>query len=232
MDAVVAEGLPDWFTELMYSRWLYVIVGGIFLTVLLCGAVNMLLHRRKRVLLASGHNRQTEAKCDLLSLLDTMTNENGHARSILLVADNPRDLPVTIAINAAMHLAETSKCLLVDLDIRRDALWHVFQVDARHPASAPAPTPLDNLYLWSARNISQLPETDIENALAAAAQDYDVILFYAPGLLAHPQRTQIIGAADAAILFAGDHQSTEPLRNLLASGSCRILKTLTPETVL
>ncbi len=231
MDVFVAESLPDWFTELMYSSWLYVIVGGIFLAVLVCGAVS-LLHRRKNALHAAALKPKTEATCDLLSLLDTMANENGHARSILLVADNPRDLPATIAIHAAMRLAETSKCLLIDLDIQRDALSHVFQVDARHPATAPAPTPLDNLYLWSARNISQLPETDIENALAAAAQDYDVILFYAPGLLAHPQRTQIIRAADAAILFAGDHQSTEPLRNLLASVSCRILKTLTPETVL
>lgn len=67
-------------------------------------------------------------------------------RVILLASDKVQSLPVTVAVNTAMRLAqEKQRVLLVDTDARRNAVGSVFDLDAEAMRKKIQPSCLENL---------------------------------------------------------------------------------------
>lgn len=230
MGVVLAEGLPEWFSALMYSKWLYIFVGGLFLVVLLCGTIGLLFHRRDKPARPTSIKSRANGQFDWTTWLQSGGKLNGKAHSVLLAGGKVCDLPVTIAVNAAIQLAASCRCLLIDLDTERDALARVFEMAPQPGSPSPQPTPIDNVDIWPAHLFSQLQRIDRERALGLAEHQYDVILLYAPYVANLPDRGRVIRWADSAVVFASDKQSTKALRHLLKAGSCNILKTNTSAT--
>lgn len=229
MNAAWTEGLPDWLTALLYSGWVYAALGGVFFVIFVCGVV-WLFRRNDDTPAAAPADASTDSTFDYAPLLAAVGKPNGQARKVLLAAGSLNDLPVTIPVNAGVRLAGRGKCLLIDLDTKRDALARVFEIapDRCTAALTPVPTPIDNLHIWPAHRFSQRRQMDLKTLLTASQQNYDVILLNAPYLATHPDRGRIVRCAETAVLFARDKSAAESLRRLLESGSCRILKTLDP----
>ena len=216
-------------TALMYSGWFYAALGSIFFVIFICGMV-WLFRRNENAPKAVTPGAQSDSSFDYTSLGAAAGKPNGRTRKILLAAGSLHDLPVTIPVNAGVQLAAVCKCLLIDLDTKRDALARVFEI-APAPCTAapmPMPTPIENLHIWPAHYFSQLRQMDLKAVLSSAQQKYDVILLNAPYLATHPDRMQIVRCAESAVMFARDKQAAEALRQLLETGSCKILKTLNP----
>jgi len=86
------------------------------------------------------------------------------AKTILMGAENVAELPVTVPVNIAMHLAQKDrKCLLIDLDLERGAISKVFDIDAGASSdeaqtktiTAETPTCVSNLWVWPASNFGK-----------------------------------------------------------------------------
>jgi hypothetical protein len=105
---------------------------------------------------------------------------------VLLAAEIHIDLPVTVAVNVAIRLAQKQKkVLLVDSDISRSALAQVFELDRRILQKQALPTCFENLSVCgvSASKLSKLLQK------SSVARSFDVIMVYAPdssGLNIHP----------------------------------------------
>lgn len=231
MDALLAaEGFPEWVTSLMYSRWFYAAVGAFFFVVFVCGVVRLFGKNDTLPKTSRPDNLPSASSSDDASLLEAVGKPNGRMRTILLAAGSLHDLPITLPVRLAIQLAESRKCLLIDLDTKRDALAHVFEIacDKNTAARSPVPTPIENLHIWPAHYFTRLRQMDLKSLLASAEKKYDTVLLNAPYLATHPDRGQIIRCADSAIVFGKDKKNVQPLQQLLEAGSCKILKTLNP----
>jgi hypothetical protein len=226
MNAAWIDGLPDWLTTLLYSRWFYAVLGGVFFVIFVCGVV--WLFRREET--PPNADAPTDSTFDYAPLLAAVGKPNGRARRVLLAAGSLSELPVTIPVNAGIQLADRCKCLLIDLDTRRDAMARVFDIapDLCTAALAPVPTSIENLDIWPAHYFSRLRQMDLKTLLTASQQNYDVILLNAPYLSTHPDRGRIVHCAETAVLFAKDKKTAETLGLLLKSGSCKTIKMLAP----
>lgn len=96
---------------------------------------------------------------------------------VLLAAGSAADLPVTVAVNVAIRLAQKQKkVLLVDSDTSRSALAQVFELDQRMLQKKAMPTCFENL------SVCNIPASKLSRLLqkSAVARVFDVALVYAP----------------------------------------------------
>lgn len=136
MIAEIAEETGEWISSLMYSGWLYAVIAGMavfFFVTLILGLV-WLFGQKKEKHPKKIPDAAQDKTFDYNALLAATGTPNGKPRRLLLAAASLDNLPVTIPVNLAIQLAATEKCLLIDLDTRRDALSHVFEI-----ASVPRP---------------------------------------------------------------------------------------------
>jgi len=135
-------------------------------------------------------------------------------------------LPVTIAVHLGIHLARTRTCLIIDLDVKRNSLATVFEIDSSIDLTLtlnPLPTALENLSVWPARFFSLSRQMNLKALLDSSAKKYDYILMYAPYLPALTDRKQIAALSGQAIVFGEVQNGESPLRDLLKSSNCKIL---------
>ncbi len=148
-------------------------------------------------------------------------------KSILFTSIDSGALPVTIPVNTAIGLAKNKKhCLLIDLDLKRDAVAKAFGLDAgQSDLSAKAvQTEIENLWVWPGHYFSQSRHMNVTGIVEGAEDNYDFILINAPYLVNSPDRKQIISAAQAA--FICDKNASEPedkLTKLIKSLDCTII---------
>lgn len=232
MDAGITEGFQEWAASVMYSGWFYAAISALFVffCVTLVFGLVWLFRRNGEQADASTTRAAAEPAFDYSALAGIVGKPNGRPRKILLAAASPLDLPVTIPVNMAIQLAASRTCLLIDLDIKRDAVAHVFEIasDARTGPPGPVSTSIENLHIWPAHYFSQRRQMDLKTVLTAAGQKYDVILLNAPTLVTHPDRGRIIRCAESAVAFVKDKKAGATLLGLLEKGSCKTLKTLCP----
>lgn len=218
---------PGWIPIAIGTLWQIGVVIALPV-VLFIGAWLLLLWNQKRKAAKSPLSKQPPSSAvDYDRLLTAVKRQNGKLNSLLLAAGSLNDLPVTVPVNMAVQLAKTHKCLLVDLDTRRNAVARVFDIDVSEQTSrsnGSYPTPLENLYIWPARNFELLRQTNLRRLLDGAAKKYDYILIYAPYLTTLPDRLQIAASAGKAIAFTG-HNGTR-LRQLLRQANCKVLQEL------
>jgi len=96
---------------------------------------------------------------------------------VLLAARTPADLPVTVAVNVAIRLAQKhKKVLLVDADTSRSALAQVFELDPRAVQKKAMPTCFENL------SVCGVPSEKLSRLFqkSAVTRVFDMTLVYAP----------------------------------------------------
>lgn len=205
-----------------------VVTGVLFLAVLSYVVFSAIRKRKKRPSKKQGSPEKTPCDINYEHIIDAIKKQNGRARSLLLAASSLTDLPVTVPVNIAFRLAETHKCLLVDLDTKRNAISRVFDIDLTQANGAVQagsyPTSLDNLFVWPARNFEVLRQMNLRALLGGAVKKYDYILIYAPYLTTLPDRLQIATSARRAIAFTGSNGTQ--LMKLLAHCNCHVIEEL------
>jgi Na+-transporting methylmalonyl-CoA/oxaloacetate decarboxylase gamma subunit len=206
--------------------WLYLSVGGTVIVFLLLIFLVKSLRRKGKAELKP-EKQPISQKADIQKILKVLQKSNGRVRPVLLAASGLADLPVTIPVNLAVSLASTGKCLLIDLDSKRDALAKVFEVDSSkfetHLKVTPLPTEFENLSVWPARYFDLLKQMNLRSLLDAVGKQYDYILLYAPYLTVLADRKQIAFCSKQAIIFCEDSERTAHLRRLLKTCDCEIL---------
>jgi hypothetical protein len=224
------------FLTIAYPEWMFPLPGSVWLPLgvsLLLGALILAIvfvksRKRKRVpntFSVSPEKRMQDIDYD--QVIAAIRKQNGRARSLLLAATSLNDLPVTVAVTIAARLAERHKCLLVDLDFKRNAIARVFDLEpaSRNGGAAQAVshlTTLENVFVWPAHNFEVLRQMNLRMLLENAAKKYDYVLIYAPYLTTLPDRRQIASCSRQAIAFTGNNGVR--LRTLLSDCSCTIIK--------
>jgi Mrp family chromosome partitioning ATPase len=147
-------------------------------------------------------------------------------KSILFVSVGPETLPVTIPVNTAIGLAKNSKrCLLIDLDLKRDAVAAAFGLCGREnsPRLGAVQTEFENLWVWPGRNFAQSKQMNIKQIVQKALSRFDFILINAPSLVSSPDRRQIISAGQAAFICTKDASEATKLSELIKPSDCTVI---------
>lgn len=233
MSGIATHFLHGGIYLFLSSFWPYLAGGAVLLCLgIILFSVTQRKHRnkkKKKPASAAVTLQATAPDATIQSILETLTPQNGQPQPLLLAASRLSDLPVTIPINLAIHLAGQGTCLLIDLDSKRDALAQVFDVDSSrmgtHLRVSPVQTSFENLSIWPARYFDLLKHTNLQLLLNAASKKYDHTLLYAPYLTVLADRKQIAYCSKRAVVFC--KQSEQPaqdhLRRLLKVCNCKIL---------
>jgi hypothetical protein len=147
-------------------------------------------------------------------------------RSILFTSTDAEMLPVTIPVNVAIGLAKDKKrCLLIDLDLKRDAVAKVFGLNAEQSdlRAKAVQTEIENLWVWPGHYFSQSKQMNITEIAEKAEDRFDFILINAPALVHGPDYRQIILAAQAAFICAKNTSEPDKLTKLIKSLDCTII---------
>lgn len=165
---------------------------------------------------------------DVPSLARTIEKLSGRPQTILLAANSISDLPVTVPVNLAIQMAKKGKCLLIDLDLSRNSVAKVFEIDdSKTDANfyvSSQPTSIDNLFIWPAGHFEKSRQMNLGVLLREAQKKYDYILLYAPYLTTLADRKQIAGCARQAFVFGSHAEKGDRLPALLKMFKCNILK--------
>lgn len=214
---------------------LYIIVGVIVF--ILIALVLIILKRRKYKkvvdvsLTVDKEGGSEKAEGTYKSIIKRIKRVKKKYKSILFTSIEAEALPVTLPVNVAIGLAkEKSRCLLIDLDLRRDAVAKVFGFDAEQGGlrAKAVQTEIENLWVWPSHNFTKLRQMNImgivERALDRKSQDrFDLILINAPSVVNSPDRKQIISAAEAAFICTKDKSERNKLVELIKPLYCTII---------
>jgi len=147
------------------------------------------------------------------TIVELITSKSAdEAKTILMAAESVQELPVTIPVNVAIRLAQKGqKCLLIDLDLERNAISKVFDVDsANHSGNVQTKTMatstcISNLWMLPASNLGKsdrdLNATNIKDLIGSIKSHYDRLIIYAPKIKLSADRDIIAACVQAAILF-------------------------------
>lgn len=152
-------------------------------------------------------------------------------KSILFAAPDLASLPVTIPVNVAIQLAEQGKrCLLVDLDLRRDAIAKAFEVGTESSENSlrvrAFQTGVKNLWVLPAHSFARLKQMNVKPIVTKALEKFDFVFINAPCLAASLDRKQIASAAQAAIIFSKSVAEATSLAQLMKSSNCALIASI------
>ncbi len=225
MNSIAVHFVPGAAVTPLASLWPYLSIGGAAILFLL--SVFLLKLTKKRKGGPKPDKQPVSQNADIQQILKVLQKSNSQVRPVLLAASGLTDLPVTIPVNLAVSLSRAGKCLLIDLDSKRDALAKVFEVDSSkiqtHLKMSPIPTEFENLSVWPARYFDLLKQMNLRSLLDAANKKYEHILLYAPYLTVLADRKQIAFCSKQAIIFCKDNEKAAQLRRLLKTCDCKIL---------
>lgn len=209
------SALPRWAESIMQSPWTYIILIAVFLCIM---SVALVLLVKKPTPTGAGAIQEDELTARILAIKDS-------PRKVLLAAAGLDCMPVTVPIRTAINLAAADKkCLLIDLDTRRDAVARVFNIPAKNPPSfEPVSTDVENIHVIAAHVFGGTQNMNIQAIARAAEKKYEIILINAPYLDGHPDRRQIAGAARHAILFAQTTPQLDRLQGICKTARCRLI---------
>jgi hypothetical protein len=134
-------------------------------------------------------------------------------------------MPVTFVANVGMLLAwEKGKCMIIDLDMERDAVGRAFEIAEKpdQPRPMAYQTPVENLHVWPASNFRRADHVKAFAVVGLARSKVDYVLINAPGLTRHPECFRLLHAADAAFVF-GEPVEGEITR-LVVAAHCALMK--------
>lgn len=221
-------GFQGWINTVLSSVWTYIVLAVFFALLLLLMVVHFVRSKRSKtrvsepaVLTSGNGNKACEEK--LIHSIETLV---GNSKTVLMAAAGLECLPVTVPIRIAMVSSEKNRrCLLIDLDTRRNAVWKAFGLDSRPtPAfSFPAPSGIKNLAVLPAHYFEQNKQMNIKSITQHAQQQYDLILINAPFLDGHPDRKMIAASSQYAFVFAKEPSQADRLQKLCKDVRCKVL---------
>jgi Mrp family chromosome partitioning ATPase len=153
----------------------------------------------------------------------------GTNRSVLFAGAGLEHLPVTIPVQTAVKLAGSGKkVLLIDLDMKRNAIAKVFDPSETTVKACTRPKPLpssvENLSFWPADFFARFGQMNLRVLIQSASSQFDLLLINAPFLDGHPDRKLIASSAKYGLVFCKTKQQFERLQALLASVECQLLE--------
>ncbi len=219
---------PGWITGVYASIGFTVTLISLVFIVPIAGLLLFLTKKKKaenRSSRPSGKKSQTTS-VNHEQLIQDIKTLNGKAASLLFAANSFKDLPVTVPVKIAVELAKTHTCLLIDLDINRNAVAQVFGLDdgeMDHQLTVRSiATDFEKLFIWPSKNFQILKQMNVKQLIENASGKYDYILVYAPYLTTQPDRRQIASSCKHAFAFTGPKDST--LLRLLGVCNCKVIR--------
>ena len=174
----------------------------------------------------SGHKTISDSDYELIT--ERLMQIEDKYTTVLLAASSIDCLPITIPVNVGISLAQSGKrCLLIDMDIQRNAIAKAFEIDEHAPAELLSPrgykTSFDNLRLWPAHNFAHKNALIISDVVKWAKNEFDFVIISAPDLENSPNQRQIAAACDCAFIFAQNAGDTTKLSSLMKPAKCSII---------
>lgn len=162
------------------------------------------------------------------TIVEKIHSANGSAAGILMAGTSVEALPVTVPVNAALRLAAGSKkCLVIDLDVKRDALSKAFDVKNTDELARPCRTGIENLLVWPAHNFGKMRKTDVPFLVRKAREQFDYVIINAPEFPYIQERRAIAAATDISFIFSDSAQTPVNMKNLLRASNSRLMGTFT-----
>lgn len=175
----------------------------------------------------SNDNAQKLFEDDYQIITEKITKAGKKRQCFLFAACNSAAMPITIPVNVAIQLANGGKkCLLIDMDLRRDALTQAFEI-SHEQQLAPRPkavkTSFENLLIWPARNFSDLCQMNLRSIVESAKEKMDFVLINAPTITSSVDRNLIAKTAQCCILFSSNLNEANKLKSLAKDRQCDII---------
>ena len=171
--------------------------------------------------------KQTQvAESDYEMITERIVKLGDQCKSVLFASGGPASLPITIPVNAAIDLAKNKgkKCLLIDLDVKRNAAAKVFNIAGNIPIKEVHPraydTEIKDLQIWPADNFRKSKQMNIKSLVASASKKYDIVLVNAPHLNSSPDRRPIASSADYGFVFSNSSEEAGAITSLIEEGNC------------
>lgn len=215
-----------------YWLWSAIAIGSIVVLVVLLLLIKKVSHRKKtrkkttRKTAAEIGKQMQVAESDYEMITERIIKLGDKCKSVLFASGGPGSLPITIPVNAAIDLAKNKgkKCLLIDLDVKRNAAAKVFNIAGKIPIKEVHPkaydTEIEDLQIWPADNFRKSKQMNIRSLVASASKKYDIVLLNAPHLNSSPDRKPIASSADYGFVFSNSPQEAGDITSLITEGNC------------
>jgi hypothetical protein len=165
---------------------------------------------------------EQKAPVDYRAMVEHILTNGG--KVFLFASPSVASMPVTIPANVAMLLAwERGRCMLIDLDMQRDAVGRAFEVVQRAGEKPKAyQTSIENLHVWPARNFVGMGPDGPVKIIGRARENAEYVVVNAPGLMKFEERGRIVMFCDGAFVF-GEETEGEITR-LAKAFRCEVMK--------
>ena len=168
----------------------------------------------------------SDAEYELIT--ERLMQIEGKYKTVLFAASSTNALPITIPVNVGVCLAQTGKrCLLVDMDVQRNAIAKAFEIDEHAGIELDSPrahkTSFENLRLWPAHNFAHKNALMISDVIEGAKSKFNFVIICAPGLDDSPKQRQIATASDCAFIFSQNANDATKLSSLIKPEKCSII---------
>jgi len=165
---------------------------------------------------------EQETHVDYRAIVNQIMSNGG--KVFLFASHDASTMPVTVVANVGMLLAwEKGRCLVIDLDTKRDAVGKAFEIEERTEEKPKAyHTGVENLFVWPARNFSRGSWIKAYAVVGRARDNADYVLVNAPGLTRHGECFRLLHAADGAFVFGEEGEGE--ITRLVHAGRCALMK--------
>jgi hypothetical protein len=144
--------------------------------------------------------------------------------SILLAGENVSLLPITVAVELAIHIIQADKrCLLIDMDPTRNAVATAFEIDSSSMQGKAVPTGISHLWISPADDPNNPTAVKLSRKAANALKVFDYVVIYAPNAAEQTVQDQLAGVSDTAIFFGTNEDAArlEEFSKTLDLWGCR-----------
>jgi len=226
---------PARIVELLIRHWALITIGCTAVIVVVVFGLLLRKIRSKKTVAKPNQigprdedGRQRIASADYQLITERILQAGGKYKSVLFAAAGLNCLPITIPVNVAIQLAEQKKrCLLIDLDLKRDAVAKAFNLadktDPKDLRPKPYKTPFEHLLVWPGHNFTKIKQMNIKPLVEVAVEKFDLVLVNAPYLDSSPDRTQIVSAAHCSIIFTQNTAQATRLAALMQASQCKLI---------
>jgi hypothetical protein len=211
--------------------------GAIFLAMLAClsvaGVVWLVVLKRKGKLPAVGLARVDNVSyrdlCnggyEMIAKLVLLGEESGGSVFVFAGVEN---VPVTIAVNVAMTLCKAGKkCLLVDTDVRRDAVAKAFGIENSTELSGrearPYETEFEGLLVWAGHNFSDRNVVVADDLVRGAMDRFDFVVVNMPYAKDVAGWERLLASASRGIIYSGNAGQAGELTGMMRAARCEVV---------
>ena len=164
-------------------------------------------------------------------VMDKILRAGKKQKTVLFAGAGFNTMPLKIPVNVAIELSKKGKkCLLIDLDTKRNAIAAAFDLPAETAATNFTPhhydTSFENLKIWPAQNFSPLMYVNINKIIETSFKKYNFILINTPCMDGHIDRTLIASSAATAITFTNTDAQVQRLNTLIASCKGKVISNI------